>query len=132
MKTKFINLIKLPFNEWDAFKTGIISENGCLLALPKTKDEIDSYGDLEQYTRTLKVAVEYGQSQLAFEAFSELRNKFSLDEFRDYSEEDFKCASILEDMVAGDSSGDPGKIAAGETSGSITGKGPGINRKKKK
>lgn len=39
---------------------------------------------------------------------------------------------INEEMVAGDSGGDPAAIAAGEKSGSITGPGPTTNQPKKK
>lgn len=38
--------------------------------------------------------------------------------------------SLFEEMVAGDSGGDPQKIASGETSGAVTFPGPGVKKKK--
>lgn len=46
------------------------------------------------------------------------------------SEDEF-FISIFEEVVAGDSGGDPQKIATGETSGAVTFPGPGIKSKKK-
>ena len=51
---KFLLMLKTPFKEWDAFKLGIINENGDKIKPPKTKEEKKSLDKLLNLIRKIK------------------------------------------------------------------------------
>ena len=134
---RFIRLMQKNFNEWKAYQTGIIDERGNVIKRPKTEEEKSSYTPFHASVRAFKRMVNTVPGASTFGAISSgwsaIGSRFGLTEA--------DCALIakelnnpLYEMVAGDSGGNPTKIAAGVTSGDITGIGPaamGMSKRKK-
>jgi hypothetical protein len=135
---KFIRLMQKSFTEWGAYKHSIIDEKGNLIKLPKTPEEKKAYTPFHASIRAMKRIMNTvpGLNTLATMAttWSAVASRYGLNE---HEQEIFDALPLFEEMVAGDSSGDPVAIASGETSGAITNKGPDVigktvKRKKKK
>ncbi|ASZ76291.1 hypothetical protein [Proteus phage PM2] len=115
-----IKLLETPFNEWDAFKKGIINEKGDVIKFVMNDP---SYTRLHKDVRWLKQGSEIYAERV--KKVYEIMDDYNLDE-------SFLEHPIIEEMIAGDSGGSTENIASGKTSGSITSKGPNKLGKKKK
>ena len=51
---KFILLLKKNFTDWEAYKLGLINEKGEKIKEPKTKEEKDSLGGMNNLIRKIK------------------------------------------------------------------------------
>ena len=51
---KFILLLKKSFTDWEAYKLGLINEKGEKIKEPKTKEEKDSLGGMNNLIRKIK------------------------------------------------------------------------------
>lgn len=139
---RMIRLLKKSWEEWTAYKLGIIDGQGEVLRLPKTDEEKAAYSPFHRSVRHLKRRLNSVPYMSGFmnltSSYDSLRNRFNLTE-QDHEEimmnlPDLRQA-LTEEMVAGDSGGDAGRIASGETSGDITRPGPETlpsSKKKKK
>ncbi len=133
---RFARLLQLDFDKWKAFELGIINDVGDVIRKPKTSEEKNNWTKFHVVARNCKrlagyvpgagFAMRFGGSYLLLKEVTEMTEQYNLtDEF----------PRLVEAVVAGDSGGDPDKIAKGETSGAITGPGPKVmntKRKKKK
>lgn len=169
---KVMQILNKDFQDWPAFRMGIIDASGNLIRKARTKEEKDSYTRLDAVLRSLKQILNKfpgGVSALAraylakgFIYESEYRDEYKHDidraiqfirwlpenyEFDNnssweviglltigmvgYRNDDPFLTSVFEEMVAGDSGGDPEKIASGVTSGAVTTPGPQTLKKKK-
>jgi hypothetical protein len=62
---KFANLIRKPFNEWDAYRYGIISRTGDIIRNPRTNEEHKAFGLFESLVRKVKKAlIKYSHGDL--------------------------------------------------------------------
>lgn len=153
---QIMSKLSKEFPEWPAFKTGVIDALGNVVNRPKTKEEKDSYTRLDAVLRSIKKILNKfpgGVSALAraylvkgflYESKFQDQVDWTLinceDETVAYVTEaliglhpnDRVMISIIEDMVAGDSSGDAQNIAKGVTSGDVTFPGPSTINKRKK
>ena len=131
---RFIRLMQKSFSEWDAFKTGIIDENGNVLKRPKTDEEKSSYTPFHGAVRALKKNMAKIPGMTTWTSIqgslSAIGSRFGLSE-SELTMIESELSLIYEDMVAGDSGGDPVKITSGETSGDIVNAGPQVLGKKK-
>lgn len=57
MALKFANLIRKPFNEWDAYKYNIIDNQGNIISEPNTNKELKAFGMFENLVRKVKKAI---------------------------------------------------------------------------
>lgn len=164
---RIMSILTKDFQDWPAFKTGIIDASGNLLKTARSSEEKDSYTRLDAVLRPVKVALNKfpgGVTMLAraylmkgflYESDDKLRivaHQAVMEAHRayDYDDEDVDAfvigtltealvglnagdegfIAVFEEMVAGDSGGDPNKIAAGVTSGAVTFPGPSTKKKK--
>ncbi|AFN37253.1 hypothetical protein VH12019_00283 [Vibrio phage VH1_2019] len=130
-------LLHLRFDRWEAYRMGIIDADGKKLRDPVTAQEKSNWTLFHVTVRNIKrmvgalpggkTALDYGASYLLL---IELAKEYGLsDQFAD------ECIRVEESVVAGDSGGDVGAIASGETTGAVTSAGPetlGDKKKKKK
>lgn len=132
---RFIRLMQKNFNEWEAFKTGIIDDKGNVLRRPKTDEEKSSYTPFHGAVRSLKkmVSVVPGASTWATisGSISAIGARFGMSE-SEISELTAEYQPLYEAMVSGDSGGSPTNIASGTTTGAITYPGPSGKKSKKK
>lgn len=139
---RMIRLLKKPFTEWTAYKLGIIDGQGEVLKNPKTAEELQAYSPFHRSVRHIKRRLNAVPYMTGFmnltSSYDSLRNRFNLTE---YEHEEIMLnlpelrQALNEEMVAGDSGGDPEKIARGETSGASTNIGPSVmssDRKKRR
>lgn len=54
---KFIRLLTKDFTEWDAYKLGIIDENGKLVKAPKTAEEKSAYSLFHKLVKNIKAII---------------------------------------------------------------------------
>lgn len=54
---KFANLMRLPFSKWDAYRVGIIDNQGNVLRQPETDGEYRFFGAFENLVRKIKKAI---------------------------------------------------------------------------
>lgn len=136
---RMIRLLRKPFTEWSAYKLGIIDGQGEVLRNPKTPEEKEAYSPFHRSVRHIKRrmnAVPYMTGFMNLTSmYDALRNRYNLTE-QEHDEIMMNVPglkdALTEEMVAGDSGGDPIKIASGETTGAITNIGPvTLGRKKK-
>lgn len=178
---KIMQILNRDFQDWPAFRMGIIDASGNLIRKARTKEEKDSYTRLDAVLRSLKQILNKfpgGVSALArayitkgfiyesvefkeiegrawgfvrwlgenYESgrYEEFESPEHVSEHPDihmvgritigclgYQKGDPFLTSVFEEMVAGDSGGDPEKIASGVTSGAVTTPGPQTLKKKK-
>ncbi|QDH49172.1 major capsid protein [Pantoea phage Phynn] len=139
---RMIRLLKKPWSEWTAFKLGILDGQGEVVRNPKTPEELEAYSPFHRSVRHIKRrlnAVPYMSGYMNLtSSYDTLRSRYNLTE---YEHEEILLnlpelrRALNEEMVAGDSGGDPEKIAKGETSGAVTNTGPAVmsgDRKKKR
>lgn len=130
---RMIRLLKKPFEEWRAYKLGILDGQGEVLKNPKTKEEQEAYSPFHRSVRHIKRrlnAVPYMSGFMNLTSmYDSLRNRYNL------TEEDHEMIMMNmpemrqimnEEMVAGDSGGSVENIASGVTTGAITNKGPKV------
>lgn len=140
---RFTDLMAKPFTRWKAYHMGIIDDKGNLLKKPDTPREKAQYTKFHAVIRNLKQTIQKVGGNTTTVALAVKSGWQAMTEvYGDYdwsqmpmveSDSDLeKLRSIVEEMTAGDSGGDPEAIAKGETSGSVTGKGPSTIGKKKK
>lgn len=138
---RFIRLMQKSFEDWDAYKVGVIDTNGNVLKRPKTEEEKSAYTPFHASIRSVKRMMNTipGAQTLAVMAssLSAIGSRFGL------SESDWKTISTelgepMYEMVAGDAgngSGSPESIASGVTTGDVVNAGPAVipakNRKRK-
>lgn len=138
---RMIRLLRKPFTEWTAYKLGIIDGQGEVLRNPKTKEELEAYSPFHRSIRHIKRrlnSVPYLSGFMNLNSmYDSLRNRYNLTE-QEHNEIMQNVPSLRdalsEEMVAGDSGGDPEKISSGQTSGAVTNTGPkvlGIQKRKK-
>ncbi|QPI17981.1 hypothetical protein POP12_189 [Pectobacterium phage POP12] len=138
---RMIRLLKKPWTEWTAYKFGIIDGQGELIRNPKTNDEKEAYSPFHRSVRHIKRRMNNVPYMTGFmnltSSYDSLRNRYNLteQEHQDIMMNVPRLKELFEaeekqfdEMVAGDSGGNPEKIASGETSGAITN---GVNRRKK-
>lgn len=121
---RFIRLMQKSFEEWEAYRVGVIDNNGNLLKRPKTDEEKKAYTPFHASIRSLKrtMATIPGMTAWATiqSSLSAIGSRFSL------TESDWILISkeldhpLFESMVAGDSSGSTENIATGTTTGAVT------------
>ncbi|QFR55899.1 hypothetical protein JC221_253 [Yersinia phage JC221] len=142
---RMIRLLKKPWEQWTAYKLGILDGQGEVLRNPKTKEELEAYSPFHRSVRHIKRrlnAVPYmtGYMNLTSQ-YDSLRSRYNLTEQEHIDimmnvpqlREAIEKAQLITDaMVAGDSGGSVENIASGETTGAITNKGPEVLGKKKK
>ena len=115
-----IELLEMPFTEWDAFKKGIINEEGNVI---KFVINDPAYTKIHKDVRWLKQSSNLYSERI--KKVYEIMDVYNLDE-------SFLSHPIIEEMVAGDSGGSVDNIASGKTTGDLTLKGPSKLGKKKK
>lgn len=130
---RMIRLLKKPWTEWTAYKLGILDGQGEVVRNPKTKEEQEAYSPFHRSVRHIKRrlnAVPYMSGFMNLtSSYDALRNRYNLTE-QEHEEimmnlPELKEA-LTEEMVAGDSGGDPEKIASGVTTGAVTNAGPKV------
>ena len=61
---KFATLLKAPYTEWEAYKLGLIDENGVVIKKATTKKEKDGFSYLERFVLKIKkVLLKYIRSE---------------------------------------------------------------------
>lgn len=136
---RMIRLLKKPFEDWTAYKLGIINGQGEVLRRPKTDEEKNAYTPFHASVRQIKKRlsnVPYMTGYMNFTSmYDNIRNRYNLTE-QDHHDIMMNLPELKEvlseEMVAGDAGGNPQKIAAGETSGAITNIAPKVLGKKKR
>ncbi|ALY07077.1 hypothetical protein VmeM32_00086 [Vibrio phage vB_VmeM-32] len=131
---KFIDLLQKPFNQWPAYRHGIIDADGKLLKKPKTNVEKSSYSKFHSMVRQIKrqltvsvghnltktLAVKTGWDVISEEYDIDLKTvALELNE----SDENL-YQNLMEALTVGDSSDNVINISTGIASGSITKKAP--------
>lgn len=127
---RFIRLMQKDFTNWEAYHLGLINDKGSVIKRPKTDAEKSAYTPFHGAVRALKKMMSTIPGVTAWasiqSSLAAIGSRFSLTEAElELMEE--SIIPLYESMVAGDSGGDPEKIASGETSGVIT-----LNNKKLK
>lgn len=133
---RFVRLMQKSFSEWKAFEYGIIDDRGNVLKRPKTDEEKSAYtpfhASIRSFKRTLNTVPGLTGLTSAMAGWSAISSRFSLTE----NDVQFIVKElnnpIFEDLVAGDSGGNPTNIAAGVTTGSVVSAGPSPMGKPKK
>lgn len=136
---RMIRLLRKPFEEWTAYKLGLINGQGEVLKRPKTEEEKNAYTPFHASVRQIKKrlnSVPYMNGFMNFTSmYDSIRNRYNLTE-QDHIDIMMNLPELeqvlSEEMVAGDAGGNPQKIAAGETSGAITNIAPKVLGKKKR
>lgn len=125
---KIIEYITHDFSEWDLYKIGHINESGNLISLPP------GFGSANNISQFMCRSIRKGLNEhmIAYIITDMCRyNSLSYDDAQKIMEAINTCDHykniyyLVEDVVAGDSGGNPDKIAQGTTTGSVTNKGPG-------
>lgn len=135
---RFIRLMQKSFEEWEAFRVGVIDNKGNVLKRPRTDEEKGAYTPFHASIRAMKrmMATVPGATTMASmtSSLSAIGSRFGLTE-SDWSliaeELDDK---LYESMIAGDAgdgTGSAKSIASGETTGAITNLGAGGTKKRK-
>lgn len=131
---RFIDLLQKPFNQWTAFKHGIIDDKGNLLKKPKTNVEKSSYSKFHSMVRQIKRQL---TASMGHALTKTLAVKTGWDVISEDYELDLQTVALelyetntdlynvfMESLVVGDSGGNVSDIAGGIASGSITKKSP--------
>lgn len=131
---RFVRLVQKDFSEWEAFKTGIIDENGNVIKRPKSDEEKSSYTPFHGAVRALKKMVSRVPGATTWagisSSISAIGTRFALTEAEvQFMKENY--APLYEEMVAGDSGGSATNIASGTTTGAVVNAGPQAKPKKK-
>lgn len=126
---RLVRLLSQDFEDWKAFELGLIDKDGNRIKKNKvnTSDERAAWTRFHIMARNLKKMLQTvpgGKFALSTGAGLLLLKEG----MKDYGLSD-EFPLIVEEMVSGDSDGDPVKIASGERSGAIT---LGVDSKKKK
>lgn len=135
---QFINLLRKDFRHWKAYQYGIIDAKGNVQRKPETNREKKVWTRIHRLVAAVKQPLEKvaGGSTIAsvYAGYKTFVEEYNLDEEIQASilDAEPRLASIHEAMVAGDSGGDPDKMASGENSGSVVGMGAGKYMKKRK
>lgn len=135
---RFIRLMQKDWVDWKAYELGIVSERGNVLRRPKTDEEKAAYTPFHAAVRSFKRMVSSVPGALtlgtAMSSWSAIASRFGLTESDCSMIAEALGEPLYEEVVAGDSGGNPDKIASGVTSGAVTGPGPAtlkiIKRKK--
>ena len=135
---RFIRLMQKSFEDWEAFRVGVIDNKGNVLKRPKTEEEKSAYTPFHASIRAMKrmMATVPGATTMATisSSLSAIGSRFGL------TESDWSLIAtelddrLYESMVAGDAgdgSGSAKSIASGETTGAITNLGAGGAKKRK-
>lgn len=123
---RFIRLMQKSFEEWEAYRVGVIDNKGTILKRPKTDEEKKAYTPFHASIRSLKrtMATIPGMTAWATiqSSLSAIGSRFSL------TESDWVLISkelnnpLFESMIAGDAgdgTGSSESIASGSTTGSV-------------
>lgn len=131
---RFIRLMQKDFSEWKAFQVGVIDQNGNVVKKASTPEEKSAYTPFHGAIRALKKKLSMVPGLTAWSVLSSslaaIGSRFNLTEDEMTLIED-NMKPLIESMVAGDSGGNPEKIASGVNSGSIVNKGPETLKNKK-
>ena len=133
---RFIRLMQKDFEDWEAFKVGVIDARGTVLRRPKTDEEKSAYTPFHASIRAMKRLMSNipGAPTLATisSSLSAIGSRFGLTE-ADWSLISAELGDPMYESVvagdAGDGSGSPESIASGTTTGAVVNAGPGKKRK---
>lgn len=134
---RFIRLMQKSFEDWEAFRVGVIDNKGNVLKRPKTDEEKGAYTPFHASIRAMKrmMSTVPGATTMAtmVSTLSAIGSRFSLTE-SDWTLIAEELDDVLyESMIAGeagDGSGSAKSIASGETTGAITNSPSGIKKRK--
>jgi len=123
---QFIKRLSTPFNETNAYKLGIIDENGKLLKLPKSKDEKSAYNPYNRMIFNLKrimkkVGIDSRLSSFAAALFLLKENKQDFDEW-DYKMFVAKNKTLIEEVAAN-------SVGTGNIAGASPGEEPPVHKR---
>lgn len=130
---RFVKLLRMSFEEWDAFKRGIIDAAGKPIKSKLTDEDKSHWTKFHKLVADIKRMLNKGPSiatdlitlRLAYKTIHENYNLSGCDRVIE------KEYPILLEMVSGDAGGDAEDIAAGKNSGAIVYPGPKTIKKKK-
>lgn len=136
---KLARLLTTDWEEWDAFKNGILDENGA-----RTKKKITKSSDKSSWTffhrasanlKRLMDKVPGGSTKLgkALSLFKLFSESVDSEEDRVFAFAEAEAEKIIQEaVVAGDSGGSSQNMASGETTGNIALKPSTLGKKKKR
>ncbi|ADM79983.1 hypothetical protein phiAS5_ORF0140 [Aeromonas phage phiAS5] len=137
---RLATLLGKSFRKWEAFKLGIIDDQGNVIRRPETPKEKSHYTKFHSMVRSLKQTIQkfsggFGTSALAVKmGWNAIISEYGEPDMSRMPltecEESSDLHTLIE-MISGDSGGDATAIATGEKSGSVTSKGPSNMGKKK-
>lgn len=125
---RFLNLLRLPFDEWKAFDDGIIDNKGNIKKRNVRSEDWTKFHQLVANIKRLLRTDSAAKLSTIWLAYKTIKEEYDIE-----SPELFIEYPIFEDMVSGDAGGNPGNIAAGTNSGAAVYPGPKtLNKKKRK
>ena len=133
---QFINLLRKDFRQWKAYTYGIIDAKGDVQRKPENNREKKAWTRIHRLVAAVKQPLEKvaGGTTIAsvYAGYKTFVEEYDLDEETQKSilESEPRLANICEAMVAGDTGGDPEKMASGENSGAVVGMGAGKRKPK--
>ncbi|MGL5579408.1 MAG: hypothetical protein ACRDCE_00320 [Cetobacterium sp.] len=131
---RLVDLIRKPFNKWEAYDLGIIDADGNVLKRSLLPRERVKWSRFHSAVAEVKKMLSRGperksEMQLLWQKYRTIREEFLPDADMSILESEFP---MLQEMVSGDAGGNAENIAAGKNSGAVVYPGPGGFKKKKK